>query len=142
MTPDTKVFTPDDLKYLRSQHLGRLATEQPNGTLQVNPVGFSVDPETGAIDIHGFRMSASRKFRNIAANGKVALVVDDLPSTNPWRVRCIEIRGTAEAIDDEDIDGGGLIRIHPRRVLSFGIGDDRPPHELQPSIRNVGEARD
>ena len=132
------IFSPAELEYLRSQRLGRIATQQPNGTLQVSPVGFQVDSATGAIDIHGFRMAASRKFRNIAANDKVAFVVDDLPSVDPWRVRCIEVRGTAEAIADDDFAGGGLIRIHPRRVLSFGIDDDRPPHELKPSRRDVG----
>lgn len=133
------VFTDAELDYLRSQHLGRLATEQPNGTLQVNPVGFAVDADTGTIDVGGFRMSDSRKFRNIAANGKVAFVVDDIRSTKPWRVRCIEIRGYAEAISDDGTPGGGLIRIHPRRVLSFGISEDREPHEMRPSIRNVGD---
>jgi pyridoxamine 5'-phosphate oxidase family protein len=133
-----KVFTADEIAYLQSQQLGRLATQQPNGTLQVSPVGFEVDAETGTIDVHGFRMSASRKFRNIADNGKVAFVVDDIRSVNPWRVRCLEIRGYAEAVTD-DIPGGGLIRIQPRRVISFGISEDREPHEMRPSIRNVGE---
>lgn len=136
-TRPSETFTAEELDYLRSQHLGRLATQQPNGTLQVSPVGFTVDAASGAIDIHGFRMSASRKFRNVEDNGKVAFVVDDLPSTDPWRVRCLEIRGTAEALvpDGED---SALIRIHPRRIISFGIDEDRPPHELRPSLRNVG----
>jgi pyridoxamine 5'-phosphate oxidase family protein len=134
--PTTAVFTPDELNYLRSQHLGRMATVQPNGTLQVNPVGFSVNADTGTIDIRGFHLAASRKFRNIDDNGRVAFVVDDLPSVDPWRVRCLEIRGTAEAVSADDADDA-LIRIHPRRVLSFGIGQDLPPHELTPSIRNV-----
>ena len=132
----TDVFTDDEIAYLRSQRLGRLATQQPNGTLQASPVGFTVDPDTGTIDVHGFRMSDSRKFRNIEDNGKVAFVVDDIRSTQPWRVRCIEVRGYAEAIT-ADIPGGGLIRIHPRRVISFGVSEDREPHEMQPSIRNV-----
>ncbi|MFC6705432.1 PPOX class F420-dependent oxidoreductase [Flexivirga alba] len=137
-TRPSETFTAEELSYLRSQRLGRLATEQPNGTLQVSPVGFSVDPEAGTIDIHGFRMSASRKFRNIKENGKVAFVVDDLLSVDPWRVRCLEIRGSAESIIVDDIQGGGLIRIHPKRIISFGIGADLPPHQLRPSTRNVG----
>lgn len=134
--PTNEVFTPDELNYLRSQHLGRMATAQPNGTLQVNPVGFSVNADTGTIDIRGFHMAASRKFRNIQDNGRVAFVVDDLPSVDPWRVRCLEIRGTAETIAGDDADDA-LIRIHPRRILSFGIDQDLPPHELKPSVRNV-----
>ena len=44
----------------------------------------------------GRNMGASRKFRNLAANNIVALVIDDIASRDPWRVRCLEIRGTAE----------------------------------------------
>ena len=35
------VFTETEIAYLTSQRLGRLATVQRNGTLQVSPVGFS-----------------------------------------------------------------------------------------------------
>jgi pyridoxamine 5'-phosphate oxidase family protein len=44
-------------------------------------------------------MSRTQKFRNVARNGHAAIVVDDIVSTDPWRVRFLEIRGTAEAID-------------------------------------------
>ena len=81
-------------------------------------------------------MAASRKFRNIAENGRVAFVVDDIVSTQPWRVRCLEIRGTAEAINTPE--DGEIIRIHPRRVISFGIdGPDRDPHDLIANNRDV-----
>ena len=46
-------------------------------------------------------MTRSRKYRNVADNGlRVAFVVDDLRSRDPWRVRCLEIRGTAEVVPD------------------------------------------
>ncbi len=45
------VFTDGELAYLRSQRLGRLATLAPDGTLQNNPVGFSVDEQAGVIDL-------------------------------------------------------------------------------------------
>ena len=38
-------LTQDQRKYLRTQHLGRLATVRPDGTPQNNPVGFRVDEE-------------------------------------------------------------------------------------------------
>ncbi|SFF27199.1 pyridoxamine 5'-phosphate oxidase family protein [Actinoplanes philippinensis] len=127
-------FTASELEYLAAQPLGRLATVQPDGTLQVSPVGFTWNPETATIDIRGFSMAASRKFRNVAANGRVAFVVDDLPSTDPWRVRCLEIRGDGEAVDGPE----AIIRIHPRRVISFGIGEtDTEPHRLTVSKRDV-----
>ncbi|TCO48826.1 PPOX class F420-dependent oxidoreductase [Actinocrispum wychmicini] len=110
-------FTEVELTYLASQRLGRLATVQPNGTLQVSPVGFRYNSDTGTIDIGGRDMAASRKYRNVADNGRVAFVVDDVPSVNPWRVRCVEIRGHAEVVTD----GAPIIRVHPDRVISFGI---------------------
>ncbi len=89
------VFTDGELAYLRSQRLGRLATLAPDGTLQNNPVGFSVDEQAGVIDIGGLNLGETRKFRNVAANDQVAFVVDDIASVDPWVVRCFEVRGTA-----------------------------------------------
>ena len=60
------------------------------------PMLFAYNEALGTIDIAGYRMSKSQKFRNIARNDKVAFVVDDITSRDPWRVRCLEIRGTAE----------------------------------------------
>ena len=135
-------FTDAELAYLATQRLGRLATMQPNGTLQVNPVGFRYNRDTGTIDIGGFNMAASRKFRNVADNGRAAFVVDDIASVNPWRVRCVEIRGHAEAIaapaDSAAPVDGAIIRIRPRRVISFGLDEPgRDPHDLIASNRDA-----
>ena len=46
-----------------------------------------------AIDIAGHAMGRSRKFRNVAENGRAAFVIDDFVSVQPWRPRCVEIRG-------------------------------------------------
>src|SRR5450631_4881409 len=129
------VFTDTEIIYLASQRLGRLATVQPSGTLQVSPVGFSYNPATSTIDIKGFNLARSRKFRNIADNGRAAFVVDDLVSVQPWRVRCLEIRGVAQALTTES---GPLIRVHPRRIISFGIDEpDTEAHRLTTNNRNV-----
>ena len=127
-------FYDFELDYLRSQPLGRLATAQPDGTLQVSPVGFRYNPDLGTIDICWYRMTSSRKYRNVAENGRVAFVVDDLRSRDPWRVRCLEIRGDAEVVPEQ-----ALIRIHPKRIISFGIDDaDSDPHEMSVIARDVG----
>ena len=129
------VFNETELAYLTSQRLGRLATTQPNGTLQVSPVGFTYNNATSTIDISGFNLEKSRKFRNIADNGRAAFVVDDLVSVQPWRVRCIEIRGVAEALTTPN---GPLIRLHPRRIISFGIDEpDVEAHSLRTNSRDV-----
>jgi len=84
-------FTDAELDYLAGQRLGRVDTAQPNGTLQVTPVGFRHNSRTDTIDIAGHGMARSRKFRNVADNGRVAFVVDDLASVQPWRPRFLEI---------------------------------------------------
>lgn len=111
------MFTETELEYLGTQRLGRLATIQPDGTVQNNPVGFRYNPDTATIDIGGFNMAASRKYRNVEGGGRVAFVVDDLASVDPWRVRGVEIRGRAEAVAGER----PIIRIHPDRILAWGI---------------------
>jgi pyridoxamine 5'-phosphate oxidase family protein len=134
------MFTDAELEYLASQRLGRLATAKPDGTLQVSPVGFRVNREAGTIDIAGRGMAASRKFRNVTDNGKVAFVVDDVPSVDPWTVRCLEIRGYGEAIttpadsaygtpSPAGIDGA-IIRVHPTRVISFGISQESAARDV------------
>jgi pyridoxamine 5'-phosphate oxidase family protein len=121
-------FTERELAYLREQRLGRLATVRPDGTVQNNPVGFGYNEELGTIDIGGHGMASSRKFRNVAAGSKVAFVVDDIASVDPWRVRCLEIRGDAEAITEPADSAGNLsgpiIRVRPRRIVSFNVDPD------------------
>lgn len=136
-------LTSAEIGYLQAQRLGRLATLQPDGSPQVKPVGFRYNPDLGTIDISGFRMSASQKFRNVSRDGRAALVVDDIASTQPWRVRFLEIRGNAEAIDTAgspaDLDDASVIRIRPTRILSFGI-EEPPgePHLTRLRTRNLG----
>jgi hypothetical protein len=60
------VFTDAEIAYLLAQRLGRLATIQPGGTLQVSPVCDTFDPETGCFDVAGIEMASSQKFRSYA----------------------------------------------------------------------------
>jgi pyridoxamine 5'-phosphate oxidase family protein len=132
------MFTDAELEYLQSQRLGRLATLATDGTLQNSPVGFGVDAEAGVINIWGRDLGNTKKFHNVAANGKVAFVVDDIASVNPWVVRCLEVRGVAEALTEQDPPNSYMshevIRVHPRRVISWGLGADGQ----QSSRRSVG----
>jgi pyridoxamine 5'-phosphate oxidase family protein len=135
-------FTDPEIDYLTGQPIGRLATKQPNGNLQVNPVVFAYNTDTGTIDIGGYTMSASRKYRNVADNGRVAFVLDDVVSTDPWRVRFLEVRGRAEAIpeptDSASRVSGAIIRIHPERIISFALDTpDLEPHQVQVHSRAV-----
>jgi pyridoxamine 5'-phosphate oxidase family protein len=134
-------FTEAEQAYLAAQFLGRLATIAPDGVPQNNPVGFHYNAGTGTIDIGGHNLGASRKFHNVQANGLVSLVVDDLVSVRPWTVRGIEIRGHAEALVDQPPPregfGDEIIRIHPRRIVSWGI-DSATPGVRGRSVRSGG----
>ncbi len=138
MSTRTQPFTVAERQYLASQRLGRLATTAADGTLQNNPVGFFVNEVLGTVDIFGLAMGSSRKFRNVGEDPHVALVVDDLASVDPWTVRGVEIRGIAEALWDQDPPMETMsreaIRIHPRRVISWGVDPDRSGMQG----RNVG----
>jgi pyridoxamine 5'-phosphate oxidase family protein len=132
-------FTEAEIEYLETQRLGRLATIQPDGSPQVKPVGFRYNPELSTIDIGGFRMSESQKFRNVGRDRRAALVIDDVASSEPWRVRFLEVRGTAEAIGGADGSAdAAIIRIHPGRILSFGIEEPpREPRQTRLRTRNL-----
>jgi pyridoxamine 5'-phosphate oxidase family protein len=117
-----------ELAYLGTQRLGRLATLAPDGYPQNNPVGFFYNTELGTIDIGGHKLGDSRKFSNVRAHPKATLVVDDLASVQPWRVRGVEIRGDVEALVDVDPPMRGMsreiIRIRPVRIRSWGLAGD------------------
>ncbi|MFF5480303.1 PPOX class F420-dependent oxidoreductase [Streptomyces sp. NPDC012935] len=120
-------FSEAERAYLRSQRLGRLATVDPAGQPQANPVGF-FPQDDGTILIGGQSMGTTKKWRNLRNNPKLALVVDDLVSVRPWRVRGIEIRGDAELLTGPHELGPHfseeVIRIHPRWVRSWGLEAD------------------
>lgn len=119
-------FTDAEIAYLQSQRLGRIATVGPDGHPHVVPVGFRYNPELDTIDIGGHDFAKRKKYRDVQHNPWVAFVVDDLASTNPWRPRMLEIRGTAAVLGS----GGGqvipgfdqeMFRIRPHRIVSIGI---------------------
>ena len=91
-------FTDEEIAYLRSQPLARIATVDSDGQPDVVPVGFEYDGTH--INIGGFAPDKSRRHHNILdGNSKVALVVDDLAATEPWSPRFVRIYGTAEVVD-------------------------------------------
>jgi pyridoxamine 5'-phosphate oxidase family protein len=120
------VFTAEELEYLRTQRLlGRLATVGRDGMPHVAPVGWSLNEEMATIDIGGRNLEQTKKFRDVANAGKATIVIDDvLP---PWRPRGIEIRGRAEALSNPS----PLIRIHPERVIGWGLDKERTTHHAR-----------
>jgi pyridoxamine 5'-phosphate oxidase family protein len=131
------IFTDGEISYIASQRLGRLATIQPSGDPQVNPVSCYYNPSTETIDIGGHNMAPSKKYRNVQHNPRVAVVIDDISQTDPPRIRCLEIRGHALAVPDPSATtartSGPIIRVRPQRIISWGI--DPSQHAL--GARNV-----
>lgn len=119
-------FTDEELAYLNEQRLGRLATVGPDGQPHVVPVGFSYAADGDAIRISGHDFGETKKFRDAERHPKVAFVVDDLASIDPWRPRGIELRGRAETFRErgEEVgpgSGSAWIEISPERVISWGL---------------------
>ncbi|HEX2313262.1 MAG TPA: PPOX class F420-dependent oxidoreductase [Thermomonospora sp.] len=127
-------FTDAERVYLTAQHLGCLASLGPGGGPQVKPVAYRLDPETDVIDIGGPWLTASQKYRNIAADPRVSFVVHD-EAEEPvgpggQRGRGLEIRGTAELLTLEEpmIPGftKDVIRVHARRIVAWNIDGPGP----------------
>lgn len=119
--------TDEEIAYLRSQPLGRLATVSADGQPDVVPVGFEFDGTCFWVGGSGPSVAATRKFRNIrAGNRNVALVVDDLVSFDPFVARSIRIYGVAdEPVDRVGMIGPGLyIRITPTISWSWNLAGE------------------
>jgi pyridoxamine 5'-phosphate oxidase family protein len=140
-TVKSMMLTSEERRFLSAQGIGRLATIGPGGAPQVKPVGFRYNDRLGTIDIGGYNLAQSAKYKNIQQNPAVAFVVDDRPDGGLEGTRFLEIRGVAEAVPGGDPDsadlhdgasapglvfGPEIIRIHPRRVLSYNVDPAHP----------------
>jgi pyridoxamine 5'-phosphate oxidase family protein len=120
-------FTPDEIAYLQSQRLGRLATISEHGDLHVVPVGYRYNPDQDTIDLGGHNIVPTKKYRDALRHGRVAFVVDDVAP--PWKPRFVEVRGTVQAV----AEGGKainphfapeILRLTPTYIVSMGVNDD------------------
>lgn len=124
-------FTEDEIAYLRSQPLARLATLGPDEQPDVVPVACEFDG-AGFWVGGGATVLGTRKIKNVVAGRhRVALVIDDFPSFDPFVARGIRIYGDAEPpVERVGMVGPGhFIRITPRVSWSWNlagepIGDD------------------
>src|ERR671911_335955 len=92
------VFTNEESEYLKSQLLGRLATVSSDGQPHVVPVSFRYNAQLDTIDIGGHDFARLKKYQDVQRNPRVAFLVDDMVSVDPWRPRGIEVRGEAEVL--------------------------------------------
>jgi PPOX class F420-dependent enzyme/OxyR family protein len=123
------------VRYLTSHARGRLATVGTDGMPQNKPVGYRFNAELETIDIGGFNLESSAKYRNIAANPQVSFVVDDdAVGEGTSGVRFVEVRGPAEQVSGSPAGQGEsqhLIRIRPRRVVSWNVVPGEPAFAAQ-----------
>jgi pyridoxamine 5'-phosphate oxidase family protein len=115
------MFSSREKAYLHEQRLARLATVNPQGQPDVVPVGYDFDGDH--FFIGGRRMQRTVKYHNVKSNQKVALVIDDLESTDPWLPRGIKVRGVGELVEREaGYAGPGVyIQLTPESHRSWGI---------------------
>ena len=123
-------FSHKEVEYVKSQRLARVARADAHGSPHVVPVDFRVSDEGSTIDVGGHDFAKSKKWRDLQVNSRVAIVIDDLASVDPWTPRGLEVRGTAELHDTggEKFGTGwaaAWARVVPHRVLSWGI--EAPP---------------
>jgi pyridoxamine 5'-phosphate oxidase family protein len=123
------VFREAEIRYLAGgRQLGRLATVGADGTPHVVPVAWIYNAARDTIDIGGYELELTKKFRDVAHSGRAAIVIDDLGDTDEWHPRGIEVRGRGEAIALPT----PLIRIHPERIVSWGIEPSRSARTVAP----------
>lgn len=131
----SSVFTSAERAYLHTQRLARLATVDRWGRPQNSPVGLHYNPDTDTIDIIGWNLGASRKYRNVIDQPHVALVVDDMPVEGA--PRGVEIRGHAQALHATSRPGTighAIIRIHADRIISWGLELADQPEKSRPAF--------
>jgi pyridoxamine 5'-phosphate oxidase family protein len=126
------IFSQKEIEYLNSQRLARIATaavsthEERSVQPVVVPVGFDFDGDY--FYVGGMNILKSIKYKNILKNDRVAIVIDDLKTVNPWDPRGIKIYGTADVttrqngyMENTDHPNPQYIRISPKRKWSWGI---------------------
>ncbi|MFI6531200.1 PPOX class F420-dependent oxidoreductase [Nonomuraea sp. NPDC050547] len=132
-------FTDEERAYLRSQSLARLATLDAGDQPDVMPVAYEFDGTHVWVG-GGQSVVATRKFRNVAAGrAKVALVVDDLPSFDPFVARGIRVYGMAEQPFERTgmVGPGVYLRVTPTISWSWNLAGEPVGESWYPSRRAV-----
>ena len=123
-------FTDEEIAYLTTNPLARLASlcadEQPD----VVPVALEFDGTRFWVGGPRAEVLRTRKFRNVAhGRDKVAFVVDDLMSIEPFVARGIRVYGVADGpVERVGMVGPGhYLRITPTLSWSWNLSDPPQP---------------
>lgn len=113
-------FTGEEIAYIRSQRLMRIATVSAGGQPDVVPVGYEFDGTH--FYVGGYNPTNTRRSRNVrAGNDKVAFVIDDLASVQPWSPRYLRVYGTAQLVAR---GGQEILRITPVTSWSMNLSGE------------------
>lgn len=137
-------FSPEEIEYLASQPLARLATVATDGQPDVVPVALEFDGSAFWVGGTGESALSTRKFRNVTAgNENIALVVDDLVSVDPFIARGIRVYGCAsDPVTRTGLVGPGVyIRITPKTSWSWNMEGEPAGEEWYPMRRADHESR-
>ncbi|MCT7660438.1 PPOX class F420-dependent oxidoreductase [Mycobacterium deserti] len=135
-------FSDEEVAFLRSQPIARLATVNADGQPDVVPVAFEVSDDHIWIGGVGAAVLTTRKFRNIGAGRtKVSLVVDDLLSVDPFVARSMRVYGDADPpVERTGLMGPGLYsRITPKVSWSWNLAGEPAGEQWYPAKRTVHE---
>ena len=115
------MFTPNERAFIVEQRFLRIATVAPDGQPDVVTVSFDFDGHR--FFIGGLNNPTTRKFRNVqAGEDRVALVLDDLASVEPYRPRGLRVYGHAEIVERKGYAGPGqYLAVTPDKHWSWGI---------------------
>ncbi len=120
-------FTGDEVAFLRSHGLARLATVGEGEQPDVVPVAVEFDGTHFWVGGSGASVLSTRKFGNVrAGRRKVALVVDDLPSFDPFVARGIRVYGVADGPVERIgmVGPGHFLRITPTVSWSWNMAGE------------------
>ncbi|MPZ16088.1 MAG: PPOX class F420-dependent oxidoreductase [Chloroflexi bacterium] len=136
-------FTAEEIEYLRSQPLARFATLSGDGQPDVVPVSFEFDGTYFWIGGSGRSVFRTRKFRNATSgNNRVALVVDDMVSFDPFIARGIRVYGKVDGpIERVGIVGpGAYLRIAPTISWAWNVAGGPVGESWYPARRALHKA--
>ena len=115
------MFSDQEIAYIKSQRIARIATVSAQLQPDVAPVGFEFDGQH--FYIGGLEQEKTHKYKNVlSGNTRVALVIDDMESIDPPKPRGIKIHGTAEIEERQgQVGPGQYLKVRPQRYWSWGI---------------------